>query len=368
MKHVLKPSLYLVALVAISCLFYACSDEELSDVSNPAQEADFTVRVKNGYLEFKDQAAFDQVKASLENIDDEALNAWESQFEGFTSLRSVAVRAIEEQESWYDELASFNSEDISRLRHNGDLFYSNFIKEKPSIFVLEDSGRYVLNVSAKDQDMESFINENGLIKIGNDLYQYRKQSIKTIHGGDESKLYLLPDLTESSREHNITVSSIHEELIDLNNGSGINARVVNGGTCFNDRGDDRVKGFAAIDTRTKLDILGNTPNTGQLMAAYSFTVKAESWREKGLFGGWIQKRTRSLRVEGNLNISSISPDIATVSVGVNVVQSNYRWYYQRTVWGTPFVRATSLDAVTLNRPTVIGDLTYRGRNGTVCSI
>ncbi|WKN44732.1 hypothetical protein [Tunicatimonas pelagia] len=44
------------------------------------------MRVKNGYLEFKDQATFDEIKKSLENADRETMDAWESQFSGFTSL------------------------------------------------------------------------------------------------------------------------------------------------------------------------------------------------------------------------------------------------------------------------------------------
>lgn len=113
MKHLLKPSMFVIALTAISGLFYACSDEELNDVSSP--ETDFTVRAKNGYLEFKDQATFDKIQSSLENQDDEALDAWESQFSGFTSLRSIENQAEDAQEAWFEKLRNMTEDERNAL-------------------------------------------------------------------------------------------------------------------------------------------------------------------------------------------------------------------------------------------------------------
>ena len=134
MKHVLNSTLFTIALIAIAGFFYACNQDELEEAS---QEADFTVRVKNGYLEFKDQATFDATKALLEDQDRAALDTWESQFKGFTSLRNVNEQAIDAQEILYSKLENLKEEELSRMRRDQDFFYSNFLKERPDVFILE---------------------------------------------------------------------------------------------------------------------------------------------------------------------------------------------------------------------------------------
>jgi hypothetical protein len=78
---------------------YACSQEDLENVSTDAvQSTDFDLRAVNGYLEFKDQATLDSLKAQLADKSREELDAWESQFKGFTSLRSLDEQSVDAQE------------------------------------------------------------------------------------------------------------------------------------------------------------------------------------------------------------------------------------------------------------------------------
>ena len=367
MKHLTKSSLYLVALVVTGCLFYACSDEELSDVSTPAQEADFTVRAKNGYLEFKDQATFDQVKASLENMDDEALNAWESQFEGFTSLRSMAVQAIDAQEDRYEYLSTLDEGDLKNLRHDNNIFYSDFIKNRPSIFIMQDSGRYHLNMPIKDSELEGFINTRGLLKVGDNLYEYKKETIKVIHDGNESKLSLLSELANSSEKYGITVHHVDEKLVAFDT-EGITARFANNASCAGTAGDERVKGEAYRSLDYKYDFKGEHCGPQQFRVRYFFSVYMYALREKGLFGGWIQKRTKSLRANGKVTITS--PLFATKSLDINVVQSNFRYDYRKTVWASNEYCFDNFhpDASPNSRPRFVGEITFRGRGGSNCTI
>ena len=234
--------------------------------------------------------------------------------------------------------------------------------------LLEDSGVYSLNLPYENKEIIGFINANGLLKIGNDLYKYEKQYVRIIHDGDESKLKLLSELTESSREYNVTVHTIQERLIALDNNSAINARFTNTASCTGDRDKERVRGGAVNTFNVYVDILGNTPNPGTYQVSYSFYVEMAAWIKKGLFGGYIQKRTRSLKAEGDVRIdpSILGVGLPVRNIDVNVIQSNFSWEYSRVLWSTGYYVLE--DPSVILQPTVTGDITFYGRGGTECSI
>ncbi len=94
MRNFLKPSIWTAFALGLSALFYACSQDDLVEVTSTVAEKDFAVRTVNGYLEFKDMVTLDSVKAQLEGKSQEELDAWESQFEDFTSLRSLDEQSV----------------------------------------------------------------------------------------------------------------------------------------------------------------------------------------------------------------------------------------------------------------------------------
>lgn len=353
MKHFSKPSLYLVALVAIGCLFYACSDEELSDVSSPVQEDDFTVRVKNGYLEFKDQAAFDEVKASLESMDDEALNVWESQFNGFTSLRKIDEMSIDAQEAWFEKLRNMSEEERVALQQSDDAFwYSDYIKEHSSLFVLQDSGKYRLNIMGSALKDLSLLNKDGIYKIGSNLYLYDDSSTKIIHDGDDSKLELLSRIEESDDDLQISViNSTIEPLKESNNSRyQLNVEDKNTNVCGHKVGDNYVTGEAYIDKY-------KVPETN--LNSYFLYVIATNYYKDGLFGGYTRKRTRSLRITGTLDFYANGRFEDSKSVNVGTGGKLRTRIYAGIEPNIPLIGASPLDEV-------IGVLNIFGRGGTSC--
>ncbi|MGB3586199.1 MAG: hypothetical protein WBA23_06645 [Tunicatimonas sp.] len=78
MLHFSKFSFWAVCALGLSALFYACSQDDLTEATSTVADEDFTVRVTNGYLEFKDQATFEEIQESLKNADDATLDTWES--------------------------------------------------------------------------------------------------------------------------------------------------------------------------------------------------------------------------------------------------------------------------------------------------
>lgn len=127
---------------------YACSQEDLENVSmDTVQSTDSRVRVVNGYLEFKDQTTLDSLKAQLADKSREELDAWENQFKGFTSLRSLDEQSIYAQQAWFEELSKMpDAERIRLMQSDENFWYSDFIKQHKSSFILQDSGVYTLKL------------------------------------------------------------------------------------------------------------------------------------------------------------------------------------------------------------------------------
>ena len=358
MKSLCKKSLFVTALVAVSCFFYGCSDEEANNVS--PQVTDFTVRVNNGYLEFKDQAAFDQVKASLEDRDDEALAAWESQFNGFTSMRSVDEKSIDAQDAWFEELRNMTESERTLLQQSDDDFwYSDYIKKHASSFILQDSGMYELNVTAAGTEILSFLNQDGVYRIGNDIYMLKNNSTKIIHDGDDSKIQMLAEIDES--DDNLQIS-VYKDIITPLRGEEVNGRQAvdimgyqgaNG--CSSVDGDQKVIGVAYI-------LLTPIPTTGGLYDV-SLSIGATNYNRDGLFGGYTRKRTRFLEIYGEVDL--FIDDVFEGSSGDILLTTNGRLrtrisgnYYIATTIGNPYNL--------LGGPQVVGTLDVEGRGDTLC--
>lgn len=297
MKHVLNSTLFTIALIAIAGFFYACNQDELEEVS---QESDFTVRVKNGYLEFKDQAAFDQVKASLEDKTEEELKVWESQFKGFTSLRSIEQKAVDAQEAWFQELRNMSEGDRNLLAQSDDDFwYSTYLKENASLFTLQDSGMFSLDIVGPAANLIEVLNSDGIYKVGDEIRVYQDNTLKTILDGDDKKIKTLSSISKSNDELQIRVTE--HTILSYKNGETTNGRQeikIAGGQkahCSDKNGKDVVScDVYVLKTENKTPV-------GKFYR-YELAIDAINWYKDGLFGGYTRKRTRYLKVEGAVSI------------------------------------------------------------------
>ncbi|MEM9674035.1 MAG: hypothetical protein AAF992_15695, partial [Bacteroidota bacterium] len=355
--------LLLLAAFIVAMGLNSCTE----DIISSSQDDDFPVNVKNGYLEFKDQEAFDQIKSSLKGGDRDKYDAWESQFPGFTSLRSTYERSIDEQERWYDYLESLSNEELKVIMEGSDdFFYSDFIKNNSKLFVLYDSGMYDLNLPKTVHELIPFVNNDGLIKIGSSLYKYNENSIKIVKDGKDEKLKLLENIQESSEEYNIEVINIYEVLSNSFESSGARQEVFGGNgtyTCDNQSGSDKVNGFLYVATYVGLDYF-----------YYSVDAKAESWRRNGIFGGWTKKRTGALKIEGNPTISyrdypagvirSTTVNVDHGSGGSLVTEINKNIFYSPSYYFGSFITYNPAWAHLF----FDGLMTYRGRSGSNCTM
>ncbi len=357
-----NPSLLLLLVAFVAAIgLNSCTE----DIISSSQEDDFPVKVKNGYLEFKDQEAFDQIKSSLQDGDREKYDAWESQFSGFTSLRSIYERSIDEQEKWYSYLESLAEEERQIvMQGSDDFFYSDFIKENSKLFVLYDSGVYDLNLPKSVHEFIPFVNDNGLIKIGNEIYKYSENSLKIIKDGDDSKLRFLASIENSNKEHNIEVINIYERIYStagFNNGRQNVIGTDGIYTCDGQSGDDKVNGFLYVSI-----------HVGASYYYYNVTAKAESWRNNGIFGGWTKKRTGALRIEGSPTITykdwtgaylNVTPPAVNHGSGGSLVTQ-----IVKSIWSSPSYTYSGSYNPSWTYILFNGIMTYRGRSGSICTM
>jgi len=212
------------AVLSIISVLHSCNEKDLESASSGLQEGtEFDVRAVNGFLEFKDQATLDNLKAQLADKSWEELDAWESQFKGFTSLRSFDEQAFDAQESWFEEISKMtDSERLQLMQSPDNFFYSDFIRQHDESFTTQDSGIYRLNVSLGSSDILGFLNKEGIYKIGEEIHAYQDNMLKIITDGDENKIKLLKDIYESNEDLEIKVS--HYSTLPFRGGEASNGR------------------------------------------------------------------------------------------------------------------------------------------------
>ena len=299
-----KQSLFAQALLVLAIFgMVRCSQDDAVDVA--PKEDSFTVKAKNGYLEFKDWETIKELQATQVNQSFEDLNAWEDQFSGFTSLRTLQEKADQAQEGYYASLEKLDQATLESMKasQDQDFYYDEFLRSHPDKFILEEEGFYRLNFHSIGLGHMNLLNEDGMMKVGDTLFLYNNNSIRSIVDGDESKLSLLKNSTESDLKQGIVVQEVLEEVVNFvpdhaTNISGrweeTNAnydRFFDTRSCSDDDGDDRVKSFTYE---------GRKEGSGAFAGNYKtyFAFRAENWRKNGIFGGWNKKRTGQFRVTG----------------------------------------------------------------------
>ena len=353
MRNFLKPSIWAAFALGLSALFYACSQDDLTEASSTVVEEDFTVRVKNGYLEFKDQATLDNLKAQLEDKSREELDAWEGQFKGFTSLRSLDEQSVDAQEAWFEELRNMpETERLELMRSDEKFWYSDFIKQHGELFSLQDSGTYKLKKAPTTADLLGFLNKESIYKIGNEIHVYQNNALKIITDGDEGKIRMLESINETEEDLNVKVINFTE--VPLNGSKTINGRqqvdvnisVGGGQSCVDVEGRDRVTGEVTITNRYDKGIYTQILEIGVI-----------NWYRDGLFGGYTRKRTRGMGIVGDLDVFANGSFWSSYDINVRGT-STLVTRLNRT--------ATLLKSVSPRYFTVTGDLDVYGRGGTHC--
>ncbi|SFF64584.1 hypothetical protein, partial [Thermoflexibacter ruber] len=158
---------------------------------------------ENGFLYFSDYLIFDKIRAELMNKDSETLAKWESQFEGFVSLQSIYAQAMERQKLEIEKakLALETKPLISS--YSQEQFYADFVKQHKERFIFLEDGFFKMNIAF--EEVGSLVSKDGLVKIGGDIFQFTKEAIKILKGGDVTKI---DELKKANRDTGVITIKI----------------------------------------------------------------------------------------------------------------------------------------------------------------
>jgi hypothetical protein len=170
------------------------------------------------YLEFSDPYIFEKLKTELTNQSHQALSAWESQFEGFTSLRNIYEQALKSEEERVKISNLLFGEELPKDIKR-DTSHTAFVNKHRDSFVFDKDGRYNMNIAF--YNIAHFVNKHGIVKIANYFFQYTYNQIKILKSGNPSKL----DLLKSASQNVINEIVILPILVTKNQSNASNGRV-----------------------------------------------------------------------------------------------------------------------------------------------
>jgi hypothetical protein len=152
--------------------------------ASDADEAEDS-KIEANFLEFQDLEAFFETLGTLKTKDRDALESWESQ-RGFVSMGSIYARILEETTSGGadgpDGDGPEGSPDLgSRAGFSYSARYTGMLR--PSRFGLD------MNVTV--DDYAKLVNKDGLVRIGDFIYQFTRDKVKATGGRGGSRVALL---------------------------------------------------------------------------------------------------------------------------------------------------------------------------------
>lgn len=201
----------ILAIAILGMFAVACTNDEIynTDIVKNKSLVINDARLEN-FLTF---ASFDDLQATLDKIsnygNNEQLN-WENN-NNFISLNHI-YQEIDSAENKllepYDTLSVEELEKMPRVTsYTHDVFSDILIVEK-----MDDGSSYE-DLNINDYTLSKVVNREGIIKIGDSIYQYKKNTIKIIKDGDCKKIKILNNI-ESTND------SLKISVIDLKSGGG----------------------------------------------------------------------------------------------------------------------------------------------------
>lgn len=327
----------LIFLGAFSC------NEEVSFKNDKNDLVNF----RDGFLEFRDQTAYDQMVKQLKGKSTEELDAWEKSLGGFISMRSIHNRALHEDEIFFENGGNPKG-------------HSVFVLQNQEALLFESDDDMRVNLPPHENTLPFLVNKFGVIKIGSSIYEYRSKSIKEIRDGDVNKIKLLESFTESNKENNISVINITQKNISNTSGRNLKTAFSGAANCegYTTGGGQRVQGRILSTEYVMVDVFGQTPYPGYIV--YKTVAGYGATNQERRLGRWGNKNTAQLRIVGN--VEYVSP-LGSGSIAVDLDSGGSQ---------TSSIAADFFNSGWWNTgPTIIsfyGSLTFYGRDGTTCSI
>lgn len=223
---------FIILFIGIFSL--SCSKEEVENLNDELVKKHNQIEYKNGYLIFPNQESLDQISEELNNMSEEEQDEWENAF-GFTSLRSIFEEAVLEDAKNFGNLEKeLSTEEFSALN---EAPHSAFVLKNSALFKFHPEGWFEINLA--EPRVASFVNAQGIVKVGREIRKYTPEGIKVIEDGDNGKIRLLNGITSSDTKKNIRVIN-YQDLngkFGLQNASSHGKQIVSSGTLHRKTGE-----------------------------------------------------------------------------------------------------------------------------------
>lgn len=191
----------------LSLYMYGCSNEEIinEDIYQLRKSTISSNNLSN-YLTFKSYEEIDKILELIKSMDYEQQISWENNLNFISVNRiyeEINIANNEQLKPYEDKYEEMSVDELSKIPYVApkirDEFKDVLITEKMEDgFIYDD-----INISI--YELSKIVNRNGIVKVGDKIYQYKKYTTKIIEDGDESKIPLLNSILSSDDELKITV-------------------------------------------------------------------------------------------------------------------------------------------------------------------
>ncbi len=198
-----------------------CQPENLNPQEIAPQKADGArkelktegVKFNGEYLEFAHPSIFEKTLEILGKSSPEVQKEWEIQFAGFVSLRNVYDQAILANQSHFKQI---NEEVKSKKIDKNDLKkllkHSDFVnKNARALLLSEEENNFILRPNLHDMRAFAVINADGIVKVGNYLFQYTKEHFKIMPASKKDKLNQFKQSLKDDSANEIVVKPVRKE-------------------------------------------------------------------------------------------------------------------------------------------------------------
>ena len=201
----------LLPLVLLVLFIGSCEKE--SFVSEPTLDQILNgkeVAVYKEMLTFKDKSSFDKVAEELSKKDKNYIQAWGNGL-GFKSIYSIYEDAIEAEDVFLAEMVKKYGENSEVTRD--EMGFSELTQKYLDKGTLSHTAEGILNMNVMIPTLAPLVNEDGLVRVGNELRQYKYTTVKIILDADYNKINGLKELKESTDK--IHVAAVERQTHEI---------------------------------------------------------------------------------------------------------------------------------------------------------
>lgn len=262
------------------------------------------VVVHKGLLTFKDPEVFNRMADELSKKDIGYIRAWEKGL-GFRSAYSIYEDAIEEEDRFLETMVKKHGENSELTRR--EIGFSEFTQKYLDKGLLSSDEDGVLNVNVMIPMLAPLVNEESLVRVGNEIRQYKYNYLRKILDVDYNKIGRLNELNESSDGiHVAAVERQQHEIKDVGRTKALSS-------CESINGSHRLIGYEE-------KILVNDGGTPCPFYRNDYYIRLRSLKK--ILGTWQNFKTTQFTITSTVAFDHLNCDY-TVRNGVDSFNSTY---------------------------------------------